>query len=60
MDINSSAAADPVSLLRPGDPVRVGERPALFVYARGSAAVVRYPGERETRAVPLTKVTSDA
>jgi hypothetical protein len=42
MEINSSAAADPVSLLKPGDPVRVGERPALFMYARGTAAVVRY------------------
>jgi hypothetical protein len=58
VDINSSAATVDVSLLKPGDPVRVGERPALFLYARGTAAVVRYPGERETRAVSLAKLTS--
>jgi hypothetical protein len=58
MDTNVCAAEDLVSLLRPGDPVRVGERLASFIYARGKAAVVRYPGERETRAVPLTKLAS--
>jgi hypothetical protein len=55
METTSSAAVSVVPF-KPGDRVSVAGRPALFVYARGKGAVVRYPGERGTRVVPLAKV----
>jgi hypothetical protein len=55
METTSSAAVSAVPF-KPGDRVSVAGRPALFVYARGKGAVVRYPGERGTRVVPIAKL----
>jgi hypothetical protein len=44
--------------LQEGQQVWVGVRPAIFVclHPSGEAAVVRYPGERLARVVPLRKL----
>jgi hypothetical protein len=42
--------------LRPGDAVNINGRAAFFLYRRGTAAVVRFRGERITRVVPFTKL----
>jgi hypothetical protein len=41
---------------RPGTPVRVNGREAVFLYARRNGAVVRYGGERLSRVVSLEKI----
>ena len=41
---------------RHGDFVTVNGRAAVFLYRRGAAAFVRYYGEDDSRAVPLSKV----
>ena len=39
-----------------GHIVIVNRREAVFLYRRGAAAFIRYSGEDQTRAVPLTKL----
>lgn len=39
-----------------GDIVVVNERPAIFLYRRGDAAIIRYFEEEDSRAVPFAKL----
>jgi len=39
-----------------GDIVVVNERPAIFLYRRGDAAIIRYYDEGDSRAVPFAKL----
>jgi hypothetical protein len=57
MAMDASAAGNLVPHLRAGDAVVVTGRPAFFLYRRGHAAVIRFRGERESRVVPLAKIT---
>jgi hypothetical protein len=41
---------------KPGDLVVVNERPAVFLYRRGDAAIIRYFEEEDSRAVPFAKL----
>lgn len=41
---------------KPGDMVVVNERPAVFLYRRGDAAIIRYFEEEDSRAVPFAKL----
>jgi hypothetical protein len=54
MDVKSAGQ------LRAAERVFVRGRSAIFLYERGKAAVIRYPGETESRAVPLSKVVSSS
>jgi hypothetical protein len=39
-----------------GDIVLVNGREAVFLYRRGDAAIIRYFGEDDSRAVPFSKI----
>lgn len=39
-----------------GDLVIVNDRPAVFLYRRGDAAIIRYFEEEDSRAVPFAKL----
>jgi hypothetical protein len=53
----TSGAHAPISNKpKPGDVVTVAGREATFLYRRDGAAVVRFAGETESRAVPYSKV----
>lgn len=41
---------------KPGDIVLVNDRPAVFLYRRGDAAIIRYFEEEDSRAVPFSKL----
>jgi hypothetical protein len=45
---------------KPGDAVSVEGRTAFYLYRRGDAAVVRFPGERGSRVVPFAKLPGPA
>ena len=54
--MTSDADAPTPDVPRPGDIVVVNDRPAVYLYRRGEAAIIRYFEEEDSRAVPFAKV----
>jgi hypothetical protein len=54
--MTSDADAPTPDRPKPGDIVVVNDRPAVFLYRRGDAAIIRYFEEDDSRAVPFAKL----
>lgn len=54
--MTSDAGAPTPDEPKSGEIVVVNDRPAVFLYRRGDAAVVRYFDEEDSRAVPFAKL----
>jgi hypothetical protein len=54
--MTSDAGAPAPDAPKQGDTVVVNDRPAVFLYRRGDAAIIRYEDEDDSRAVPFAKL----
>jgi hypothetical protein len=54
--MTSDADAPTPDAPKQGDIVVVNDRPAVYLYRRGEAAIIRYFDEEDSRAVPFAKV----